>query len=68
MSEVHIEGGQLFIQPGDQFSDDCDGCNRKIEVGEAHLSGIGSCCGSGCYRHLCRDCVLKAAETLKGML
>ena len=44
---------------------DCDGCGRTIPAGEPHLGDIDSCCGGGCCRHLCKECVRVAAELLK---
>ena len=36
---------------------DCDGCNETIPPGEEFLTNIQSCCGSGCVRSLCKECV-----------
>ena len=43
---------------------DCDGCGRKIVLGEKYIAGIESCCGGGCERNLCVPCVKRAAELL----
>ena len=42
----------------------CDGCDVELASGQKHISGINSCCG-GCYRNLCRACVLAAAELIR---
>ena len=47
----------------DDYARPCDGCGRQIPQGEPYLGCIDSCCGGGCYRSLCVDCV-KAAATL----
>ena len=43
------------------YGTDCDGCGRKIVVGEKYIAGIESCCGGECERKLCLDCIKKAA-------
>lgn len=42
----------------------CDGCGLKIQPGVPYLSDIDSCCGGGCTRSLCAECVKKAATDL----
>lgn len=44
---------------------ECDGCGRDIPVGEAYIWNITSCCGGGCARSLCRECVAAAAKLLE---
>lgn len=43
--------------------DECDGCGEKIHQGSPLLTGINSCCGA-CFRHLCFECVERAAILL----
>ena len=41
----------------------CDGCKKELnEEGDEFIWGIESCCGGGCSRALCRECVLEAAK------
>lgn len=41
----------------------CDGCGREeFSAEEQILTGIESCCGGGCTRCLCSDCVERAAH------
>lgn len=35
----------------------CDGCGREFIVGEKVINGIESCCGGGCWRMLCSNCI-----------
>lgn len=39
------------------INQECDGCGVVIASGTRHLVGIESCCGGGCCRRLCLDCV-----------
>lgn len=47
-----------------EYATTCDGCGRTIPASEPRLGSIESCCG-GCYRHLCRECVLRAAALME---
>lgn len=38
----------------------CDGCAKHIKSGEKVLNGIASCCGGGCTRILCAECITAA--------
>ena len=44
--------------------DTCDGCGHKYEKGEKRITGIESCCGGGCVRNLCNNCINKTYEML----
>ena len=46
---------------------ECDGCHHKMTVGERFVTGIESCCGSGCVRNLCAECIEWAAQKLKDL-
>jgi len=35
----------------------CDGCGEPLQEGKRILTGIESCCGGGCARVLCEQCV-----------
>ncbi len=48
-----------------EASGSCDGCGRNYEAGEKAIGCIESCCGGGCYRSLCFDCVRAAFEMAK---
>jgi hypothetical protein len=55
--EVRSEDGR--------FNTPCDGCG--VVIGESpHISGIESCCGGGCVRNLCFDCVRAAYRLVEG--
>lgn len=43
----------------------CDGCGKKIVLGEKYIAGIDSCCGGGCQRNLCINCVKAAAALIE---
>ena len=43
---------------------ECDGCGDEIPAGTPHVSGIESCCGGGCCRVLCFDCIARAAALI----
>lgn len=43
---------------------ECDGCGEDIPEGELYLYGIESCCGGGCARILCGNCLKKAHVAL----
>ncbi len=43
---------------------DCDGCMNPIEIGDEYISGIGSGCGGGCVRTLCKSCIKIAYDLL----
>jgi len=56
--------GDLAIKTGPS-REPCDGCGRAILEGEKYLWGITSCCGGGCGRRLCSDCIHWALNALK---
>lgn len=35
----------------------CDGCGRKWVAGDKMIINIESCCGGGCSRSICEQCV-----------
>lgn len=53
----------LFLDTECDFENDCDGCGEVIAKRESHLAGIESCCG-GCYRRLCKSCIVHAAALI----
>lgn len=56
---------EIFIVDDEDVEfDNCHGCGRKYKLGEKAITGIESCCGSGCVRQLCKDCVKAAYELL----
>ena len=56
----------LFKEKLDEYMDnECDGCGGDIKIGEVFIGGITSCCGSGCYRRLCKKCAEWIALQLK---
>lgn len=54
-NEVHDYGS---------YEVECDGCGRNMSAEEDRVSGITSCCGSGCVRNLCEVCVAESAVAL----
>lgn len=40
-----------------EFYEDCSGCGERIKRGEMMLTNIASCCGGGCVRSICIDCL-----------
>jgi hypothetical protein len=58
----HLE---LAVNDDAKFPAECDGCSRKMQLGERYLTSIESCCGTGCVRSLCAECVHWSAEALK---
>lgn len=48
----------------DGFDFECDGCGTGLQPGQKYLSGIKSCCGGGCCRALCMDCIVMASATI----
>lgn len=53
---------ELYVT--DYKDDTCDGCGKTFAVDEKRIDGIESCCGSGCTRSLCQDCVCIACNLL----
>ena len=47
-----------------EYETPCDGCGKRIAPGELLVTNIESCCGSGCVRSLCPDCVRSAFDAL----
>ena len=45
--------------------DGCDGCGKPYKIGETIITNINSCCGGGCYRTLCANCIEEAYKLLK---
>lgn len=46
---------------------ECDGCGKTLPVGSLMIANIDSCCGGGCSRALCFDCIKKAYEMIGGL-
>ena len=64
---------ELEIVDIEENGNECDGCDKRYKVGDKKITGIESCCGGGCKRNLCEDCVkiaikliLKPQETTRG--
>lgn len=53
---------EVVVKEALAYGDKCDGCSRVLIPGEKILVGIESCCGGGCSRVLCKQCVLFAAS------
>lgn len=51
-----IEGTELTFDVSDSASE-CDGCGKEVPAGVTMVGGIESCCGGGCARSICMDCV-----------
>lgn len=46
------------------FETSCDGCGNTIDEGDKIVTGIDSCCGGGCWRRLCMNCVFSVLQEL----
>jgi hypothetical protein len=55
---------EIETSEGGEYPPECDGCGRVVPQGERLIFGIESCCGGGCARRLCADCVRKAFDLL----
>lgn len=57
---------KCFLELGEEakYAKDCDGCGRTIPLGGKYVWNIESCCGGGCTRCLCKDCVDAAHNML----
>lgn len=43
----------------------CDGCGRVPQEGDLLITRIESCCGGGCCRELCANCIKAAAKMIE---
>lgn len=55
---------KVAVEDDAKYPTPCDGCGGKIDVGERFITNIESCCGAGCVRSLCADCVRSAFDAL----
>jgi len=55
----------LTIEISDTIEElNCDGCGKIIRKGDKMLTNIDSCCGGGCVRSICIDCLEYAYKQL----
>lgn len=53
-----MQGTQLTPDTDTDDSTVCDGCGKEVTPGVTMVGGIdSSCCGGGCARSICMDCV-----------
>jgi len=52
MSKCYLE-----LELMDKYEERCDGCGKKIPEGDLIVTNITSCCGGGCCRILCTNCL-----------
>lgn len=65
MSDAAATTLEVCVENDAEFPAECSGCGKKMKVGEQYLTNIESCCGAGCVRSLCAQCVKWAAKELQ---
>lgn len=59
---------QLELETADKpesWTSGCDGCGRVLQEGDLSIGNIDSCCGGGCTRSICADCVKAAYKMIE---